>query len=74
MIVLLALIAPESLSPGDLLTYGLLPAGLSCAAALAGANLRVTEARGRRSDAGKSLNQKQEKSKRNASRKLTSNI
>lgn len=48
VLVLLALLAPESLGLGDLLTYGLLPAGLSCAGALVGANLRVTEVRRKR--------------------------
>lgn len=43
----LALLAPESLGPGDLLTYCLLPAGLSCAGALAGANLGARTARPR---------------------------
>jgi hypothetical protein len=43
LLVLLALIAPESLVPGDLLIYGLLPAGLSCIGALAGANIRGTK-------------------------------
>jgi peptidoglycan/LPS O-acetylase OafA/YrhL len=54
VLVLLALIAPESLGLGDLLAYGLLPAGLSCLAALAGANLRATEAGRKNSDEGKS--------------------
>jgi hypothetical protein len=53
VLVLLALLAPESLGFGDLITYCLLPAGLSCAGALAGANLRVIEARGRKSEVGK---------------------
>lgn len=43
----LALVAPESLGAGDLLTYGLLPAGLSCAGALAGANLGIRTVRHR---------------------------
>jgi hypothetical protein len=63
VLVLLALIAPESLGLGDLLTYGLLPAGLSCAAALAGANLRATEAGRRKSGTGKNPHQKHEKTK-----------
>ncbi len=45
VLVLFALIAPESLGLGDLFTYGMLPAGLSCVAALAGANLWSTEVR-----------------------------
>jgi hypothetical protein len=45
VLVLLALLAPASLGFGDLLTYCLLPAGLSCAGALAGANLRATDVR-----------------------------
>jgi hypothetical protein len=63
VLVLLALIAPESLGLGDLLTYGLLPAGLSCAAALVGANLRATEAGRRKSATGKNRRQKHEKTK-----------
>jgi hypothetical protein len=63
VLVLLALIAPDSLGFGDLLTYGLLPAGLSCAAALAGANLRATEAGRRKSRAGKNSRQKPEKAR-----------
>ncbi len=38
VLALLVLLAPESLGPGDLLVYCLLPASLSCAGALAGAN------------------------------------
>jgi hypothetical protein len=41
VLALLALLVPESLGPGDLFTYCLLPAGLSCAGALAGANMMV---------------------------------
>jgi hypothetical protein len=63
VLVLLALIAPESLGFGDLLTYALLPAGLSCAAALAGANLRATEAGRRKSGTGKNSPQKPEKAR-----------
>lgn len=47
VLVLLALVAPESLGFGDLLTYVLLPAGLSCGGALAGANLLIRSARSR---------------------------
>lgn len=49
MLVLLALLAPESLGYGDLLTYVLLPTGFSCAGALTGANMQVRSA-SRRTD------------------------
>lgn len=47
VLVLLVLLAPESLGFSDLFTYVLLPAGLSCASALASANLIVRSARSR---------------------------
>ncbi|MGD0153751.1 MAG: hypothetical protein ABSC17_08340 [Thermacetogeniaceae bacterium] len=54
ILVLLALLAPEGLGFGDLLIYVLLPAGLSCGGALAGANLQVRSARSRAAGAGRS--------------------